>query len=234
MRVALVVHFDLPRPVVGDHDQHRRLVAHRSVDLHRIEAEGPVAGRDDHLAIGKRQARGDAERGADADAAQRTRVEVGRRGQADPSEAQEVAAVGDHHRIRLAAARCSSASTRFGWMRRSLSEGADFIEACSLSARSSCFARRPCAQARSTAGSAIPGAGGRLRPAPPPAGEHLDRAAAVVAHLGGRIADPHETRVAEDRRRSVRELEIEPASDRHDHVGLAHDRSAHRRHDGLG
>ena len=46
--LLLVAHLDRPAAVVGHHDQHRRLVPRGSVDLHRVEAEGPVAGGHQH------------------------------------------------------------------------------------------------------------------------------------------------------------------------------------------
>ena len=49
----------------------------------------------DHLAAGKGERRRDRERHADAQAAERAGVHVGARAQADPGEAQDVAAVGD-------------------------------------------------------------------------------------------------------------------------------------------
>src|SRR4051812_10273189 len=74
---ALVVHLDLPGSVVRDHDEHRRPMAHSRVDLHRVEAERAVTGRDDDHAVGTGEARGDAEWHPDADAAERAGIEHG-------------------------------------------------------------------------------------------------------------------------------------------------------------
>jgi len=41
VRLLLVVHLDLPRPVVGDDDEHRRPWRDRGVDFHRVETERP-------------------------------------------------------------------------------------------------------------------------------------------------------------------------------------------------
>ena len=99
VRLLLVVHLDLPRPVVGDDDEHRRPVADRGVDFHRVEPERPVAGHHHDGPIGAREARRYAEGRADADATEWTGVEPSRHCQADPGEAEDITAVGHDHRV---------------------------------------------------------------------------------------------------------------------------------------
>ena len=92
----LIVHLDLPSAVVGDDDQHGRLVTYGRIDLDGIEAERTVPCRHDDRAIREGEARGNAVGHADANTPERTGIEHGRRVQPDAGEAQEIAAVGDH------------------------------------------------------------------------------------------------------------------------------------------
>ena len=58
-------------------------------------------------------------------------------------------------------------------------------------------------------------------------GEDFHGAAAVVPHLRRRIADADEFCALKYRRRSVGKLEVEAPADSEDHVGVAHDCTAH-------
>src|SRR5713101_6986922 len=57
-----------PASVVADHDEDGDPVAHRRVELHRVDAVGSVAVQDDHLRVRARDLRADAERQSHAHA----------------------------------------------------------------------------------------------------------------------------------------------------------------------
>jgi hypothetical protein len=56
VRLTLVAHFDLPGGIVRDDDQQRHAVPHGRIDLHRVEAEGAVAGQHRHRSVGAARA----------------------------------------------------------------------------------------------------------------------------------------------------------------------------------
>ena len=99
MRDGLIVYFDLPRAIVGDHDQYRSLVTDSRVDFDRIEAECSVAGSDDDWLVRKRQTCRDAVGYADADAAERSGIEHQGCAQSNARKTEEVAAIGNHNSI---------------------------------------------------------------------------------------------------------------------------------------
>ena len=144
------------------------------------------------------------------------------RRQADAREAQEVAAVGDDHgvgRQRVAAPRRADGS---GCMRPSLAGrrvaivGEQLLGALLVlraqALRPVAIGRRRRLPAASTIAASAGAGVARISTAP----RRLSRSSEA------RIGDAHESRRAEDRGRAVRELEVEPAADRHDDVGLAH------------
>ena len=207
----------------------RRAMAHRGVDLHRVEAEGAVAGRHDD-----RRDPGQARLAAMPNGVP-TPMQPSEPGssqvdgdEADAREAQEIAAVGDDDGVRR---RCAPAGRRAGgWdgcARRVRRRGRASPRAASQRARRAARAG-PRAQSRSTAGARSPAAATIAVERRAAVGEDLDVAAAVVAQLGRDVGDAHEARVAEHRRRTVRKLEVEPAADGQHDVGLAHHGAAHR------
>ena len=101
-------------------------------------------------------------------------------------------------------------------MRPSLPGGASRIDAQQLAGALLVLARAPRApnRDRSPARGSPAASSDRLERARR-SREDFDGAAAVVAQLGGGVGDAHEARVAEHRRRPVRELEVEPPADRH-------------------
>ena len=96
----LVVDLDLPGAIVRDHEHRRGSVSHGRVELDGVESERPVSRRDQHQAPGKGEAGRDPERHADADAAERPRIEVSAGRKADADKAEEVASIGDDDRVR--------------------------------------------------------------------------------------------------------------------------------------
>ena len=86
-------------------------MAHGRVDLHGIDPEGAVAIDGDHLPMWECERGRDRKRHADAETAECPGIHVGRRRQADASEAQEIAAVRDRDAmcvtLTIAQARCT-------------------------------------------------------------------------------------------------------------------------------
>ena len=103
MRHGLVVHLDLPGAIVSDHDDDRRLVADRCVDLEGVEAECAIPRRDENLPVREGEARGNTIGHSDADTAEGAGIEHGRCRQPDAAEGEEVATIVDDDRSRFEA-----------------------------------------------------------------------------------------------------------------------------------
>ena len=95
MRNGLIVHLDLPGAVVRHDEKLGRFVTRGGIDLDRIEAKRAVPGRNEDRSIREGQTGGDPIGHADADAAERPRIEHCGRAEADSGEAEEIATVSD-------------------------------------------------------------------------------------------------------------------------------------------
>ena len=224
----LIIDFHLPAGVVSHCKDDLRIVPHRRVELHRIEAERAVAGRDEHVALRRQQARRNAIGHADADAAERAGVEDGLdAAEANAGKREEIAAVDDQHRVGrevLLQGGEHAVGMHLAVLagRRGGERGLEFGGALDM--------LRPVAADPFCidAGFAVAGEIGHRLQRFRWRRQNFDCAAPVVAQLGAGVADADELRLAEHAGRAEGHLEIQLAANGQHHVRVAHDGAARR------
>ncbi len=168
------------------------------------------------------QRRGDAERRADPETAERSRHRGRCAAPRVPArEAQDVAAVGDRDRVRVAAPCAARRKSGWGACAHRCRPASVQSSSAYFAERRTCSSRMLFVHAASTAPRVRQLRGHRLK-RQTRMRKQLDLPAPVLAQFLGVVGDAHPARVRKHCRRAVARLVVELATDRDDEVGLLH------------